>query len=452
MAREILKDVFYRQFADIRKEEWPRALLMSAFFFLVIATFWVLKPLKRGVIIDYFGERPLEYLGFTFTGAEAEQIGKFLNVFAVYLFIVLFTWIVRRFPRHYLVLILAALFGGAFVFWAAFIDRLTDTLVWTFYVFGDVYNTAFVVTFWAFTNDIMRPDQAKRTYGIVGLGGVVGGFVGATVVSARVEEMGRAPLLLLLLVPMALIVAIAFTVHHMETAGQEEEAGRGAAAGPARMSAMWEGARLVTASRYLLAILGIITVYEIVSNIVDFQLAATVEREIAVGLEKDAFFGLVGQITGVGSIFVQLFLTAFVMRAFGLQVALSFLPVAILAGSAGFFILPSLAFAAAMSVSDNALNYSINQSAKEALYTPTDPDAKYKAKAFIDGFMQRFAKVISVFVNLVFVNLVVGRVRFLSLVVVAVVLGWFFLVRYAGRRFREMEEAGEVPEAVPVGA
>ena len=59
-----------------------------------------------------------------------------------------------------------------------------------------------------------------------------------------------------------------------------------------------------------------------------------------------------------------------------------------------------LGFAIAMSVSDNGLNYSINQSAREALYTPTTPDEKYKAKAFIDMFVQRFAKVLAVAINL----------------------------------------------------
>ena len=57
---------------------------------------------------------------------------------------------------------------------------------------------------------------------------------------------------------------------------------------------------------------------------------------------------------------------------------------------------PASGWAAALNTADNAFSYSINQSAKEALYTPTTPDEKYKAKAFIDMFVQRFAKTLGV--------------------------------------------------------
>ena len=44
--------------------------------------------------------------------------------------------------------------------------------------------------------------------------------------------------------------------------------------------------------------------------------------------------------------------------------------VIILSGTIGFVLLPTLAFVGVMSVSDNALNESIDQSAKETLYPP----------------------------------------------------------------------------------
>ncbi len=39
---------------DIRPEELPLALLMFAYFFLVITTFWILKPLKKGLFIEFY--------------------------------------------------------------------------------------------------------------------------------------------------------------------------------------------------------------------------------------------------------------------------------------------------------------------------------------------------------------------------------------------------------------
>jgi AAA family ATP:ADP antiporter len=218
-------------------------------------------------------------------------------------------------------------------------------------------------------------------------------------------------------------------------------------------SAAWEGAKLVFRSKYLLTIAAIIACYELVSNIVDFQLASTVERAIQAPLEKDAFFGLVGQIVGIGSIGVQLLLTGLVLQKFGIRVALLFLPVSLISGSVGFLLLPSLFFAAAMSASDNALNYSINQSAKEALYVPTSADVTYKAKAFIDMFVQRFGKMLSVFLNLVLVATVVEEVRWLSLITLVMTALWVVLVHDISREYcrkTRRRERGEETDAPPV--
>jgi len=448
----MLKDIFYRQFADIRREEWPTALMLSAYFFLVIATFWILKPLKRGVIVNYFGDDPIQFLGMTFGGAESEQIGKILNMIAVYLIVILFTYLARRFARHHLTLIFAVIFSASFVLFAALVEEPGEVVVWSFYVFGDMFNTVMVALFWAFTNDVVQAEQAKRSYGIIGLGGVLGGFVGATVVNTSVESFGRAPLLLFCIAPMVIIVAIAYAVH----ARTRRMGGKGSSDGPAApgrsVSTALEGARLVFSSKYLLAIMGIIATYELVSNIIDFQLAATVESQIQENLAKDSFFALVGQIVGIVSIGVQLLLTAFIMKRFGVKVALLFLPVAVLIGSVGFLVVPGLLFAAMMSVSDNALNYSINQSAKEALYVPTSRDVKYKAKAFLDMFVQRAAKVASVFLNLLFASLFVSGVRWLSLVVLAMLGLWVQLARYVGGRFdKKASEAEVAAQAGPKG-
>ena len=192
-------------------------------------------------------------------------------------------------------------------------------------------------------------------------------------------------------------------------------------------------------SKYLLAIAGIIGFYEIVSNIVDFQLSATIVRFIEGSTAKDSYFALVGQVTGIASIVIQLFLTSFVMKRFGVGIALMFLPISIFFGSLGFLILPTLMFATIMSASDNSLNYSINQSAKEALYVVTSKDEKYKAKAFIDMFVQRFAKVLAVVLNLGVVAYVsLENVRWLSTASILILLTWIGIVRFAGRRFDEL--------------
>ncbi len=444
---EQLRDTFF----DIRAHEWPKALGLSLYFFLVIAIFWVLKPIKRGLLIGYFGDHPIHLAGWVLSGAQAEQLGKILNMLVAFAVVGIFTWLVRRFVRHHLIAIFCAVFGGLFLFFGTVINHI-ETLgqagVWSFYVTGDIWTTVMVASFWAFANDLSTGDQAERLYGIVGLGGVVGGFVGSTVVTGLVQQMGRAPLVYACLVPTAAIAALAGWIHRREAAADPD----GAANKPCcpdgeevveEDNAFLEGAKLVFQSKYLLGIAAVLGLYEMVSNIVDFQLAMLVEERITADAERDAFFGGVGQATSLVSIGVQLFLTSFVMKRYSVKVALLFLPMAILAGTMGFVVLPTLALVGFMSVSDNALNYSINQSAKETLYTPTTQDEKYKAKSFIDMFVQRAAKVASVGLNLGLTALVITDPRWLSGAVGVLLVVWIVVIRFLGNRYEERKEGAE---------
>ena len=445
MADNFLQQV-KSNFFDIRKKEWPDVLMMALYFFLVIAVFWVLKPMKRGILVNLYQDAPLMIWGITFAGAEVEQLAKVANMFVVYLFVIAFTYLSRKLPRQQLNLVLCSFFAGLFLIFSFLVRDPGEPTAWSFYILGDIFNSAMVTFFWAYTNDLFSSDQAKRTYGVVGLGGIIGGIVGSSVVVGLVSQVGRPSLLIASIVPLVIMTGIGYWVHN-RTGDTNTQSNKVCAKGR-RCSAMFEGAEIVFKSKYLLTIVGILGLYEMVSNIVDFQLSAIIASEIAGDVEKDAYFGFVGQVTSILSLIVQLFFTSFIMKRFGVGVALLFLPVAITFGAIGFLIVPGLLFVTIMSASDNSLNYSINQSAKETLYTPLSQDAKYKAKAFIDMFVQRFAKVLAVVLNLVVAAAIgLGQVHWLSLATLTILVFWIMLVRYAGKEFKKRADEAEVAQA-----
>ncbi|MCP4633006.1 MAG: hypothetical protein GY855_08760, partial [candidate division Zixibacteria bacterium] len=200
-----------------------------------------------------------------------------------------------------------------------------------------------------------------------------------------------------------------------------------------------EGAKLVFSSKYLLAIVGIVGFYEIISTVMDFQFTATVEHFVPKE-NIGEHFSTVFTITNIISLIVQLFLTSFIMTRFGLKTALLVLPVAILAGSCGFMMFPILLTGSLLNTTDNGFSYSINQSAKETLYVPTTREEKYKAKAFIDMFVQRFAKAIAVAVSLIITTIFTdfSSIRWLSLFTIIIAAGWLYAVNYAGSKFKEL--------------
>ena len=74
-----------RAIFTLRREELPFALLMFGYFFLVITTFWILKPLKKSLFIGFYDESGLALLGATLTAAQAELIAKVMNMVVAFL-------------------------------------------------------------------------------------------------------------------------------------------------------------------------------------------------------------------------------------------------------------------------------------------------------------------------------------------------------------------------------
>jgi ATP:ADP antiporter, AAA family len=197
---------------------------------------------------------------------------------------------------------------------------------------------------------------------------------------------------------------------------------------------VFDGARLVVASKYLLAIAMITFLYEINSQILDYQYSSAAETIQGAG-GTQAFFGRVGTIIGVISVVTQLFLVSFITRTLGITTALLILPAAMAAASGIYFVTPMLMTAALLTISDNSFNYSINQTAREMLYVPTSDDVKYKARAFINMLVQRVGKGAAILMALGFDAMSNLPIRYLSILAFAVIAIWVGFAWYAGRRF-----------------
>jgi AAA family ATP:ADP antiporter len=429
-----------------RREELPFALLMFGYFFLVITSFWILKPIKKTLFIEFYDTSGLHLLGTHLSGAQAELIAKVLNMGVAFAAVVAFTALASRLRRQQLTLVFSAFFAACYVAYGTVLGNPGDWTVWSFYLFGDLFSTLMVATFFAFLNDSVTPDTAKRIYGLVGLGGVAGGVFGSSAVRALIETLSREQWLWVCLGLVALISLFAWAAGRIvdRNPPPESKAPDPHPESKDHGNPAFEGARLVFRSRYLLSIVAIVGLYEIVSTVLDFQFSATVAHYLdgpAIGRQFSTVFAL----TNIVALVVQLFLTSFVMTRFGVGVALLVLPFAALAGSAGFTLLPILWMGSLLNTADNGFSYSINQSAKEALYVPTSKDEKYKAKAFIDMFVQRTAKALAVGVSLgitlSFEDF--SSVRWLGAFTLPVIAVWILAARYAGRHFSELESESD---------
>jgi len=436
----------FRLFAALRREERRFALAMALQSFLVIASFWILKPLKKSIFVAFYDQTGFALLGGRLDAAQAELLAKVLNMAVAVGAMAAFSLAATRLRRERLMLLFIAAFLAGYALFAAALARPDATTVWAFYLFGDLFATLMVAAFFAFLGDSVSPAAARRLYGPIGLGSVLGGVVGSLVLSAWIGDLGASAWLGVCFAIGVAIAGVALAAGRLaERLAPESRARREPAAAPPEEAAWRQalaGARLTFRSPYLLAIAGIVGLYEIVSTVMDFQFTSSVSH-FRDGAAIGQHFSLVFAITNGVSLLVQLLVTPLLLTRFGVGLALLVLPAAVLTGSGAFLLAPSLATGSFLNTADNGFAYSVNQSAREALYVPTSAEEKYHAKAFIDMFVQRFAKALAVAVSLGITGWFghFESVRWLSLATLALLALWIPAVRYAGRRFGEGEVA-----------
>ncbi|MBN1773084.1 MAG: hypothetical protein JXB32_17590 [Deltaproteobacteria bacterium] len=416
--------------ADVRPGEWTLALSFAGYFFLVITTFWILKPLRTSQFLGVLGARHLPWARLV-TATLVLPLGALL------------AWLSARVPRRGLLLGVAGTFGlGHVAFWV--LDPLVPP-IWIhvpFYFWVDLFVTASVALFWSFLNEHVTAESAKRLFGIIGAGGMLGGILGSSLAGFLAPVLGGRQLLLLTAVPTAAtFLVILWLDRRLRRTAAERPAPPAGESRPSVRTA-WDGLAMVVRSRYLLGILAIVTAYEVSSVIADFQFSVHVAAEFpgaALGDERTAFLGQFSLATGLVGLAIQLLATSAVQRRLGLGAALAVLPLALLLGAGVFVVVPGLLGAAFWFGADATLNYGIHQTSKEALYAPTSVAVKYRAKAFIDIFGVRLAKALGAAVVWL---LLAGELpaRWQAVAAVAVVLLWLLAVRATARRFAQQEQ------------
>jgi AAA family ATP:ADP antiporter len=160
----------------------------------------------------------------------------------------------------------------------------------------------------------------------------------------------------------------------------------------------------VFSDRYLLLIAVLMVLLNVVNSAGEFLLGKLVSAQAMALFDGDAlagerrrfigaFYGtFFGRVNLLGFL-LQLFVTSRLLRAIGVRGALFVLPVIALVNYSVIMVAPVLAVVSVLKILENATDYSIQNTVKQALFLPTSREAKYKAKAAIDTFFMRLGDV-----------------------------------------------------------
>jgi ATP:ADP antiporter, AAA family len=360
----------------LRPGEAGEAVLFFLYFFLITAPFAIVKSIRDASYLDDIGVR---YLPWAY--------GTAVLVAAV---VAVHARLQARLPRRGLLvgsLLAFAATAAAFHYFFAFDWPGVTLLYW---LWANIFVVVLTTQFWFLVNDVFNPRQAKRLVGFLGSGGILGGIAGG-LAAGFLARPGKPEDLLYMAAGLLVGGAVAVTLlfRRLDRRGD-------AAVSPASPSAPRPGFldsfRTVRGDSYLrlLAVLALLT--GIVSTFIDWQSKAVIDAVPAAKLNLAAFFGRFNAGLLAVAFLFQIALTSRFLRRFGLRVALMVYPLALLLCSGGVAVWPVLGWALAVKGADKAFSYSIQQSSRELLYIPVAADRKYRAKVFIDMFLNRFSK------------------------------------------------------------
>ena len=470
VARPTALDRALRPFADVHGGEGSTALLLALNVFLLLATYYCIRPVREALILSVEGGAELKsYLA-------AGQAILLLGLVPAY------GALADRLPRRSLLNVVTAFFVACLVTFYA-LTRAGAPIAVIFFLWVGIFNLMIVAQFWSFANDLYTKEQGERLFAIVAVGASLGAVLGARLAGSLIPVLGLPQLLLVAAGLLALAVAISNLVDARERAQHEAHlplqlttAELPAATGEYQIQTV-EDARKLTVSlpgigpvsrrgtfklvfgnRYLLLIALLIMFVNWVNTTGEYILGRTVvdaantavAAGLSGGLSESEYIGRFYSeflfVVSIAALVLQLFVVSRLIKYVGVRAAVMVLPVLAFTGYAVLAFVPALALVRLVKIAENATDYSIQNTVRNVLFLPTSRDEKYKAKQAIDSFFWRAGDVLSaalVFVGITMLELGTSGFARANLVLASV---WLILALAVGREYARKSKALE-PDA-----
>lgn len=417
-----------------RPEESRLVLLSALYFFFILSAYYVIRPIREEMAVA----GGVENIPWLFTG----------TLTAMLLVHPIFAAVVSRWTRRRFVTLTYRFFMLNLLVYFVLLRVVTDgaASVWvgrTFFVWISVFNLFVVSVFWSFMTDIFRERQSRRLFGLIGVGGTVGGIVGSSITAFLVGFLSPATLLLfsVLLLEGAVICLKALDSRcATRAAAAEAEGGRGEMEEVIGGSAL-EGIRRVLASPYLLGIGAFMLLFTIGSTFLYNIQADIISRTFATSAERTSVFARIDLSVNLLTLLTQLFLTGRILKWLGVRLALGILPVLSILGFLALGAAPVFAVFVVFQILRRAGNFALAVPTREVLYTVLPRRDKYKAKNFNDLFVYRAGDQIGVWSFAGLRALGMGSSA-LALTMVPLAGLWLMIALWLGRRQSELAQSG----------
>jgi AAA family ATP:ADP antiporter len=429
-----------RPFAAVEPNEAINAVVLAFTSFLLLTAYYLIKTAREPLILLHGGAEVKQYAA----AGQALILGVVVNAYSV---------LARRVGRRRLIATVYLFFISNLVVFAI-LAQAGVVIGVPFFLWVGVFNMTAVSQFWSLAADIYTPEQGKRLFAILGVGSSVGAVAGSRLAKS-LAPLG--PPWLMGVAVGILLVCVALFAWVDRNAGspgrREEEADHHE---PLVHDSV---ARVLARDKYLLLIAGLTLLLNWVRSngdyLLDRTLLAALEEAKKQGADASTFVtafkaGYFGWVNLAGLV-LQLLVVSRVMSRLGVRNALLVLPAVALLEYGGYLIAPVLSVLLVAKVGESSLEYSLQNTARQALFLVSSRLEKYVGKTLVDTVVVRAGDALTALVVLTATRLAVPPRAFalLNLVLISLwLLAVFAIGRENARRTGSVETA-LAPEPVP---
>lgn len=401
-------------------------LLMTSLFFLLV-TAYLLKPVKEMLIL-------------TQGDSELRSYTIALQVVVLLFLLPIYGKLSRKVDSQKFMVTICAFFSINMILFYLFGENNEKTAM-AFFIWLGAFGVLNVSQFWAFASQVYNRKNGERLFALVAFGASLGSWIGSVISRILVEYFSAYQIILFSVLPLLLSVIFGLAVNI-----SNKESNENLKQDTQPSVSLLNGFSLILKSHYLILIALFVIVMNWCSSTGEYILAVVVETYFEQGVEAQKFTtskeAYVGQfysefyfwVNLIGA-FIQFFVVSRLIRKFGFNVAFVITPILIFMGYGLLAFLPIVSLFKVIKISENSLNYSLQNTAMQILYLPMSRQEKYEARAVIDTFCWKLGdllQALSVFVGLNLLYLMPRHFVFLNLVLALslVVLTYFIAKKY----------------------
>jgi ATP:ADP antiporter, AAA family len=426
----------FAKIVDVKPDELRALVLAFVFNFVVLGGYYVIRPIRDEIGAD----RGVENLPWMYTGT---LIGM-LIANALYAAIV-----ARMSRRRFIPVAYRFAIANLFVFFLLMrwmpAAQERAILAPVFFIWVSVFNLFATTMFWSFMADVFAPEQGKRLFGFIAVGGSIGGIVGGVVTSSLAGKLSTGLFLLITAVMLEIAAQCVrrFPSDFRTDDKQSEEPIGGK---------FWEGATHIARSPYLLGLAAFLIIYTITNTWAYFQQSDLTGHHLHDRAARTSFLANIDIAVNTITVLIQIFLTGRLMKWFGVGITLVLMPLLSGVGFAAIGFAPILAVLATFQILRRATGFALLRPAREVLFTVLRREDKYKAKSLIDTFGYRLGDITGAWSYPLMQWLGLGLVG-ISWVAVPFAAIWCVLSIWLGRKQRQLADPkGSQSVAVPAAA